>query len=68
MVGLTCRFAHSRSGNFAIIAGLLAPVLLGITGGAVDVFIYTHHKSELQDAVDGAAVAAAKEASLGGWT
>jgi len=62
------RFARCRSGHFAVMVGLLAPVLLGVTGGAIDLFRYISHQKGLQNAADGAALAAAREASLGGWS
>ncbi len=61
-------FAQDRSGNFASIAALLSPLLLGLVGGVVDLFVYAHHRSELQEASDAAALAAASEASMKGWS
>jgi hypothetical protein len=62
------RLIENRHGQFAVIAAILAPVLLGITGGAVDLVVYENQKAQMQDAADFAALAAAKEASLKGWT
>ena len=62
------RFAANRSGQFALIAAILAPVLLGLTGGVVDLVIYQNQQSLMQNSADNAAMAAAKEASLKGWT
>ncbi|HEV7254712.1 MAG TPA: pilus assembly protein TadG-related protein [Mesorhizobium sp.] len=62
------RFACCRGGHFAVLLGLLAPVLLGLTGGAIDLFRYVSHQKSLQSAADGAALAAAREASLEGWS
>lgn len=60
-------FSQSRSGNFAPIAAVAAPLLLGLTGGAVDLYIHQNHASELQAAADAAALAAAAEAGMKGW-
>lgn len=62
------RLAYCPKGNFAVILGLLAPVLLGVTGGAVDLYRYVSHEVSLQEAADGAALAAAREAALEGWS
>src|SRR5689334_10001775 len=58
----------NRSGNIALIAAVLSPVLLGVTGGAIDVASFLSHKQQLQNAADAAALAAAKEAGLSGWS
>jgi len=57
----------SRAGNFALIAALLAPLVLGLIGGAIDLMVYSVHRTELQQAADAAALAATREASLKGW-
>ncbi len=59
---------RSRAGNFAVTAALCAPVLFGVVGGGVDLYIFDHHKSELQATADAAALAAASEAGLKGWS
>ena len=55
-------------GNFAVGLGLLLPLFLGALGGALDLLVYTNHKSELQDTADAAVLAAASEAGLKGWS
>ena len=62
------RFMRDRSGQFALIAAILAPVLLGLTGGAIDLVVYQNQQALMQNSADFAAMAAAKEASLKGWT
>ena len=62
------RFIENRHGQFAMIAAILAPVLLGLTGGAIDLVVYRNQQSLMQNSADFAALAAAKEASLKGWT
>ncbi|WP_165823716.1 pilus assembly protein TadG-related protein [Metarhizobium album] len=52
----------------ALMFGILAPVLLGVAGGAVDFGAFVNHRLELQAAADSASLAAAKEAGLSGWT
>ena len=59
---------RSRSGNFAVGFVLIAPVLLGLTGGGIDLLVYQNQVTKMQDAADNAVMAAAKEASLKGWT
>ena len=65
---LVRRFAHSRSGNFAAIFAIIAPVLLGLTGGAIDLFVYNQQQSDMQNAADAAVLAATREASLKSWS
>jgi hypothetical protein len=57
-----------RRANFAVISGLLAPCLIGLAGGAVDLFVFINHRAELQETADAAVLAAATEASLKGWS
>lgn len=59
---------RSESGNVATIFALLLPVLLGLSGGAVDFYIYLNQQRHLQSVADSAALAAAREASLEGWS
>ena len=47
---------------------MMAPVLIGLVGGVVDLVVFNNHRAELQDTADVAALAAAKEAGLKGWT
>ena len=56
------------AGQFAVIAAVFAPVLLGVAGGTVDLIVYQNQQAMMQNAADFAALAAAKEASLKGWT
>lgn len=60
-------FLRCRRGNFALIFALAAPVLLGLTGGAVDLMVYNQQKSAMQNAADAAVLAATREASLKSW-
>lgn len=68
LAALIRRFRVCRQGNFALVLGLTAPVLLGLVGGAVDAYVYISHQKSLQNAADGAALASAGEAALGGWS
>jgi Putative Flp pilus-assembly TadE/G-like len=61
-------FAKNCQGQFALMAALLAPVLLGLTGGVVDLFVYQNQQTMMQNAADYAALAAAREAALKGWS
>ncbi len=58
------KFGRCRAGNFASIFAVAMPVLLGITGGGVDLMVYNHQKSEMQNAADAAVLAVTREASL----
>jgi hypothetical protein len=62
------KFVTDRRGNFAVIAGLLSPILLGLVGGSVDLFVYSHHRQELQETAEAAVLGAASEAGLKGWS
>ena len=55
------RFAANRSGNFAIISSLLAVPLVLSAGVALDVATINRTKSELQQALDAAVLAVARE-------
>jgi Flp pilus assembly protein TadG len=57
-----------RAGNFALAFALLAPLLLGLTGGVVDFFAYERNKSAMQGAADAIALAATNEASVHDWS
>jgi Flp pilus assembly protein TadG len=63
-----CKFVLCRQGNIALSFALLAPMLIGLTGGAIDMGSFMVHKDELQSAADAAALAAAKEGGLSGWS
>ncbi|MEG1451992.1 pilus assembly protein TadG-related protein [Brevundimonas sp.] len=54
------RFTRSQQGNVAMIAGVALPVLLMISAGAIDLHNAAKVKSELQDALDAATLAAAR--------
>ncbi len=56
-----------RSGNFASIFAIAAPVLLGLTGGAVDLIVYNRQEASMQNAADAAVLAATREATLKSW-
>ncbi|HEV7254713.1 MAG TPA: TadE/TadG family type IV pilus assembly protein [Mesorhizobium sp.] len=68
LVGAAKAFRRSREGNFAMITVILAPLLLGLVGGATDFFVLQHHRNELQATADAAVIAAAAEAGLKGWS
>ncbi len=53
--GLALRFLKSRTGNVAIIAALMAPVLIGFCGLGADTGYWFFRQRELQSAVDIAA-------------
>ncbi len=59
---LTC-----TRGHMAMLTGIMAPLLIGVAGGAVDVSAFLTHRTDLQNIADAAALGAAKEASLNGW-
>jgi hypothetical protein len=58
---------RDQRGQFALVLGVLAPVGLGLVGGAIDMSVYINHHSELQSTADAAVLAVAREASLKGW-
>jgi Flp pilus assembly protein TadG len=62
------RFPDCVSGNYAVITALILPMIAGIAGGAVDFYVYNDQQKQLQSVADSAALAATREASLGGWT
>ncbi len=55
--------ARCRAGNFATIFAVAAPVLLGLTGGGVDLVVYSQQQSAMQNAADAAVLAATRAAS-----
>jgi hypothetical protein len=67
-LGRVVDLACCRAGNMALSFALLAPMLIGLIGGAIDMGAFIVHKDELQAAADAAALAAAKEGSLSGWS
>lgn len=56
-----------RSGQFAIVLGILSPIALGLVGGIIDMVVFVNHRGELQSTADAAVLAVAREASLKGW-
>lgn len=52
---------RDRSGNFAMISALLAPVLLASAGGAVDVAVAYNTRVDMQAQLDAAMLAAARK-------
>lgn len=60
MRGFALRFARGTRGNVAMMFGLALPVLMMITLGAVDIHQASKVKANLQDALDAAALAAAR--------
>lgn len=55
------RFARAREGNFGILMSLLIPLVMVATGGAVDIIYALGTKTELQDQLDAAVLAAVHE-------
>ena len=60
------RFHADRSGNYAILTGVMAPMLLGLVGLGTEngVWLYTHQTA--QSAADAAAFSAAQSYSING--
>lgn len=61
------RFIKQRSGNFALIAAIAAPVVFAGAGGMIDYSIYRSISTNLQAAADSAALAATNQAIIQGW-
>ncbi len=57
-------FTRARAGNIAMIVALAVPVLLGVSALAIDTVGGVTTRSSLQQAADGAALAAARELPL----
>ena len=68
MKNRTTDFYKNRRGNFALTTAIVAPVLMGVVGLAVDFSIFFSQKSQMQEAADQAALAAVREAALQGWS
>ena len=65
---LLASWTGSESGNFALVAAVLAPILFALAGGAIDFYVYDAQQKQLQNVADSAVLAAAREASLEGWS
>ena len=63
MRGLS-RLKHDRSGSVAIVFGLVLPVLICAIAASIDYGLLVHRRSQLQNAADAGALAAARELSL----
>ncbi len=61
-------FLRNEAGNFAIIMGLTAFPLIGVTALAVDYSNFERQKSFVQTALDAAALATSKEFAAGAFT
>lgn len=59
--GLAVRLLRDRSGSTVIYVALVAPVLAGLAGLAIDVGVWYADSRRAQSAVDSAAVAGALE-------
>jgi Flp pilus assembly protein TadG len=57
-----------RNGNFAMIFALMAPLIMGLTGGLVDFYAFERHRTAMQDAADAVVLAATNEASVQDWS
>lgn len=62
------RLSADRRGQFAMVLGIVSPIALGLVGGAIDMMVFLHHRSELRATADSAVLAVAREASLKGWS
>jgi Flp pilus assembly protein TadG len=62
------RFLDCARGNYAVMGAITLPLIAGIAGGAVDFYVYNDQQKTLQNVADSATLAAAREASLGGWS
>jgi Flp pilus assembly protein TadG len=61
-------FLSDRSGQFALMFAILSPVAFGVAGGVVDLVIHQKQQALLKTTADIASLAAAKEATLKGWS
>jgi Flp pilus assembly protein TadG len=55
---------RDRSGGVAIIFALMAPILFGLAGAAIDFTMYVRDRTELQGLADAAAIASAREMQM----
>src|SRR6185503_945393 len=58
------RLKQDRSGSVAIVFGLVLPVLICAIAASIDYGLLVHRSSQLQNAADAGALAAARELSL----
>ena len=58
------RFRRDQAGGVAVLFGLVFPVLIGAVAFAVEYGLLVHRRSQLQNAADAGALAAARELSL----
>lgn len=61
------QFANSVSGNFAVQSALVAPMLLGVAGLALDYSTFASQQAKMRETADMAALAAVREAAVAGW-
>lgn len=64
--GFFRKFSRNNQGNFATIAAIVAPVLLGAAGLATDYAQYASHSENLQEIADTAALAGTSELMIAG--
>lgn len=60
LCGIARRFGRDDRGNFAIIFGLTLIPIMGLIGAAVDYTVAARTRAQLQEAMDGAAIAGAR--------
>ena len=60
------KFSRARGGNIAVVFAVIAPVMIGLVGAAVDYAQYNSFRSQLQSIADMAAVAGARHYSIAG--
>ena len=65
---IVSRFMRSAKGAFAINFAVAAPMFLSLAAGVMDYTEYNRQISETQAAADAASLAAAREATVKGWT
>jgi Putative Flp pilus-assembly TadE/G-like len=58
------RFGRDQAGGVAVLFGLILPVLIGVVATAIEYGLLLHRRSQLQNAADTGALAAARELSL----
>jgi Flp pilus assembly protein TadG len=68
LIGICRLWLTDCRGQFALVLSILAPIALGLVGGAIDLMVFMNHRAELQATADAAVLAVAREASLKGWS